>query len=230
MGETEIKSKDEKVDQTAQVIEIKDSCVVLQDKAYCTSESLSKEKPDTEVTETVKLQNKTDKQEDRKTKAQTWYKREAISVVTTDIPTDFVSDDVRVRSQDKVSKESRTQKATRPISIPPPRRKSRSSKKRHASKPPGSTLSSPLSSVRTSPGNRPIKAIHPSPKQVTEQTRSMVTSTSSECSPRPTSLDLHKVYDLMKQPSTEDLSPVTPPRTPITRRKKKRKKLKPQLQ
>ena len=60
------------------VIEIKDSCVVLQDKAYCTSESLSKEKPDTVVTETVKMPNKTDTQEDRKTKAQTLYKREAI--------------------------------------------------------------------------------------------------------------------------------------------------------
>ena len=229
-GETEIKSKNEKVDQTAQVIEIKDSCVVLQDKAYCTSESLSKEKPDTEVTETVKLQNKTEKQEDRKIKAQTCYKGEASSIVTTDIPIDFVSDDVRVRSQDKVSKELRTQKATRPTPIPPPRRKSRSPKKRHASKPPVSTSSAPLSSVQTSPVNRPIKAIHPSPKQVTKQTRSMVTSTSSECSPRPTSLDLHKVYDLMKQPSTEDLLPVTPPRTPRTRRKKKRKKHKPQLQ
>ena len=150
MGETEIKSKNEKVDQTAQVIEIKDSCVVLQDKAYCTGESLSKEKPNTEaqnvknvtevkadtvVTETVKMPNKTDTQEDRKTKAQTWYKGEASSIVTTNIPIDFVSDDVRVRSQDKVSKESRTQKATRPTPIPPPRRKSRSPKKRHASKP-----------------------------------------------------------------------------------------------
>ena len=237
MGETEIKSKNEKVDQTAQVIEIKDFCVVLQDKAHCTSESLSKEKTDTEVTETVKVQNKTDTQEDRKTKAQTWYKGEASSIVTTDIPIDFVSDDVRVHSEDKLSKESRTQKAhslfaTRPTPIPPLRRKSRSPKKRHASKPPGSTSSARLSSVRTSPGNRPIKAIHPSPKQVimTKQTRSMVTSTSSKCSPRPTSLDLHKVYDLMKQPSTEDLLPVTPPRTPRTRRKKKRKKLKPQLQ
>ena len=232
MGETEIKSKDEKVYQTTQVIEIKDSCVVLQDKAYCISESLSKEKPDTEVTETVKLQNKTDKQEDRKTKAQTWYKREAtcISVVTTDIPIDFVSDGSKVRSQDKVSKESRTQKATRSTRIPPPRRKSRSLKRRHASKPPVSTSSAPLSSVRTSPVNRPIKAIHPSLKQVTKQTQSMVTSTCSECSPRLTSLDLHKVYDLMKQPSTEDLLPVTPPRTPRTRRKKKRKKRKLQLQ
>ena len=74
MGETEIKSKNEKVDHTVQFSEAKDSCVVLQDKAYCTSESLSKEKLDTEVTETVKLPNKTDTQEDRKTKAQTWYK------------------------------------------------------------------------------------------------------------------------------------------------------------
>ena len=230
MGETEIKCKNEKVDHTVQFSEAKDSCVVLQDKAYCTSESLSKEKPDTEVTETVKLQNKTDKQEDRKTKAQTWYKREAISVVTTDTPIDFVSDGSRVRPQDKVSKESRTQKATRSTRIPPPRRKSRSPKRHHASKPPGSTSSAPLSSVWTSPGNRPIKAIHPSPKQVTKQTRSMVSSTSSECSPRPTSLDLHKVYDIMKQLSTEDLLPATPPRTPRTRRKKKRKKRKPQLQ
>ena len=110
-------------------------------------------KADTVVTETVKMPNKTDTQEDRKTKAQTWYKGEASSIVTTDIPIDFVSDDVRVRSQDKVSKESRTQKATRPTPIPPPRRKSRLAKKRHASKPPGSTSSAPLSSVRTSPGN-----------------------------------------------------------------------------
>ena len=192
-------------------------------------------KADTAVTETVKMPNKTDTQEDRKTKAQTWYKREAISVITTDIPIDFVSDDVRVHSEDKLSKKSRTQKAhslfaTRPTPKPPPRRKSRSPKKRHASKPPVSTSSAPLGSIRTSPVNRPIKAIHPSPKQVTKQTRSMVTSTCSECSPRPTSLDLHKVYDLMKQPSTEDLLPVIPPRTPRTRRKKKRKKRKPQLQ
>ena len=175
------------------------------------------------------MPNKTDTQEDRKTKAQTWYKREAtcISVVTTDIPIDFVSDDVRVRSQDKVSKESPTQKATRPTPVLPPKRKSRSPKKRHASKPPVSTSSSPLISVRTSPGNRPIKAIHPSPKQVTKQTLSMVTSTCSECSSCPPSLDLHKVYDLIKQPSTEDLLPVT---TPRTRRKRKRKKLKPQLE
>ena len=78
--------------------------------------------------------------------------------------------------------------------------------------------------------NRPIKAMHPSLKQVTKQTGSMVILTCSERSPRPTSLDLHKVYDLMKQRSTEDLLPVTPPRTPRTRRKKKRKKRKPQLQ
>ena len=186
-------------------------------------------KTDTVVTETVKMPNKTDKQEDRKTKAQTWHKGEASSIVTTDIPIDFVSDDVRVRSQDKVSKESRTQKATRPAHIPPPRRKSRSPKKRHTSKPSVLTSSAPLSSVQTSPGNRPI-AMHSSPKQVTKQTRSMVTSTCSECSPRPTSLDLHKVYDLMRQPSTEDLLPETPPRNPRTRRKKKRKKRKPQLQ
>ena len=218
MGETEIKSKNEKVDQTAQNVK-----------------NVTEMKADTVVTETVKLQNKTDKQEDRKIKAQTLYKGEASSIVTTDIPNDFVSDNVRVHSEDKLSKESRTQKAhslfaTRPTPKPPPRRKSRSPKKRHTSKPPGSTSSSPHSSVRTSPGNRPIKAIHPSPKQVTKQTRSMVTSTSSECSPRPTSLDLQKVYDIMKQPSTEDLLPVTPRRTPRTSRKKKRKKRKPQLQ
>ena len=215
IGETEIKSKNEKVDQTAQNVK-----------------NVTEMKADTVVTETVKLPKKADKQEDRKTKAQTWYKREAtyISVVTTDIPIDFASDDVRVRSEDKLSKESRTQKATRPTHIPPPRRKSRSPKKRHTSKPPVSTSSSPLISVQTSPVNRPMKAIHPSLKQVTKQTQAMVTSTSSECSPRPTSRDLHKVYDLIKQPSTEDLLPVTPPRTPRTRRKKKRKKLKPQLQ
>ena len=49
---------------------------------------------DTVVTETVKMPNKTDTQEDCRTKAQTLYKREAISVVTTDIPIDFLSDDV----------------------------------------------------------------------------------------------------------------------------------------
>ena len=313
-------SVEEKVDKKVEVSEVKDSCVVLKDKVDCTSESLSQETPDTEaqnveniteaktdtctvVTETVKLRNKTDTQEDRKAKAQTWYKGEAVSFDTTNIPIDLVSDDWRVRSQDKVSKESRTQKAQSwcaagPTPIPPPRRKSRSPKKspslevvskeehklqpnrsflhsqsvdlpvsnklqksqtpeikqsllsssapisirtatsspassttslspirspkkRQAPKPPGSTSSSPLSSVPTSPVNRPIKAIHPSPRrQTTKETRSTLTSTSSEGSPRPTSLDLHKVYDLTKQPSTEDLLPVAPPRTRSKRGRK----------
>ena len=118
-GETEVKAN-EKVDQTIQVSEVKDSCVVLQDKVYCINESFPKDKLDTEaqnvknvtevkedtvITETVKMPNKTNTQEDRQTKAQTWYKGEAISLITTDIPTDFVSEDLRVCSQDNVSKE-----------------------------------------------------------------------------------------------------------------------------
>ena len=54
VGETEINSKNEKVDQTAQNVK-----------------NVTELKADTVVTETVKLPKKADKQEDHKTKAQT---------------------------------------------------------------------------------------------------------------------------------------------------------------
>ena len=51
----------------------------------------------------------------------------------------------------------------------------------------------------------------------------MLTSISSGGSSRPTSLDLHKVYDFTKQPLTEAILLGSPPRT---RRKKEEEKAK----